>query len=154
MSNTNSESYYSYNNEIIGIVAMISILKPLEKISISKAMLILPLILHDPTMNYLQRGNVEIRSIDQLVADKFQFLLNFNNRFSSMLPISLNCLYLLEKMNHIKIEDGYIYIKNEINLNVKKLGKRGMKIYKSSSNMRNIFDASDSYLYLQLRVEL
>ncbi|XQY92144.1 three component ABC system middle component [Metabacillus sp. HB246100] len=154
MKNANSNSYYSYNNEIIGIVAMISIFKLSEKISISKAMLILPLILHDPTMNYLQKGNVKIKSIDQLVVDKYQFLTNFNNRFSSMLPISLNCLYLLEKMNHIKIEDGYISKLREIDLNVKKLGKRGMKIYKSSYNMRNILDASESYLYLQLRVEL
>ncbi|MGF2614605.1 hypothetical protein FZC84_20575 [Rossellomorea vietnamensis] len=154
MSKSNSNSYYSYNNEIIGIVAMLSILKTSEKISFSKAMLILPLILHDPTMNYLQRGNVRIKSIDQLVADKYHLLVNFNNRFSSMLPISLNCIYLLEKMNHISVKDGYISKLKEIDLNEEKLGKRGMKIYKSSYNMRNILDASESYLYLQLRVEL
>ena len=150
----NADNYYLYNNEAIGLVAISSILKLNRKLSISKAMLILPLILHDPTMNYLQRKNVRIKSVDQLISDKFIYISNFNKRYISMLPVTLNCLYLLEKLQLIKIEESNVIIIGAIQLDEKKLGKRGKKVYKSADNVNNILKSSDYYLYLQLRVEL
>lgn len=145
---------YTYNNEAIGLLAVGSILNLIEEMPLSKAMLILPIILHDPTLNYLQRGNVYIQSLDQLIVDKVYLFSNFNKRFISLLPVSMNCIFLLEKMKLIELNNGHIFKINNITFENKTLGKRGSKVLKASENVRRILSIDESYLYLQLRVEL
>ncbi|MCP3032656.1 DUF6521 family protein [Halobacillus sp. A1] len=151
---TFNDSAYTFNNEAIGMVAIASVLNYMQRVSISKAMLILPLALHEPTINYLKLKSVKVKSLEQLIADKYHLLTNFNKRYKSLMPISLNSLFLLEEMEIISMKGGIISLEKEINFDDSRLGKRGKNVNKSALNIKNILDDDVEYLYLQLRVEL
>ena len=145
---------YIYKNEAIGVVAIYSVIKELEEIEYSKAMLILPLMLNDKLIKFLGRANTKVRGIEELIIKKGQVLTNFNEFYLEMLPISINSLIILNEMQVIEIENGIIrIIKKEIKFDLD-VSKRTNSMLKSVKGICEILKIQSESLYLQLRVIL
>lgn len=149
-------SKYFYNNEALGIVAIASVLKHCEAMSISKILLILPIVTHRETLDYLKRSNSNVRSIEQLLMKKSNLVTNFNKRYEFLLPVSLNSINLLCEMKIACYENEKIKTLNQskFNFNHSQLGTRAKEIVKASKKVACILDKDINDLYLQLRVEL
>lgn len=153
--NPSSHSKYTFNNEAFGIVAIASLLKVSKNLSYSKALLILPMLAHKETFDLLKRSNTDIRSIEHLIAKKSALITNFNKRYFSLLPISINSIIILNEMKVLENSGGIIkYMNDSFDFNQRDLGKRAKDTVKASDNLARILKASEVNLYLQLRVEL
>ena len=77
----------------------------MNSLEYSKSLLILPMVLHDPLINYLKDGRTVIKGIEDLILSKVEYFLNYNDRYFNYLSLSLNTIMFAEKMSYIKIED-------------------------------------------------
>ncbi|MDN4079363.1 DUF6521 family protein [Paenibacillus polymyxa] len=148
-------SKYAFNNEAFGIVAIAAVLKHSKELSYSKALLILPLMAHKETLDLLKRANSDIRSIEQLIAKKGNFVTNFNERYLSLLPISINSIVLLNEIRILENNNGIIeYVDDSFDFNDRGLGKRAQDVVKASEKISRMLEISAANLYLQLRVHI
>lgn len=148
-----------FNNEMIGCIAMYSVIRHLESLSTAKAMLILPIAFHNQVISYIGRANTDIKSIEQLLLRKPDLLANFNGRFYSLLEVSVNCIAILVALKFVSVNS-----KGEINVlkdkdfipskEKKVIGSRASRIIDSASQIAKLFDDDVENLYLQLRVKL
>ncbi|WP_142350408.1 three component ABC system middle component [Bacillus sp. AFS029533] len=145
-----------YNNELIGAIAIASVLKYLNNASFSKCALILPIVTHKQSLNFLKQKNSVIRSMEEFVMKKPACFVNFDDRYISLLIISLNAITLLREIGVIGIKDEIIYYiyDNKFQFSNKDLGKRTEDIIKSAEKLATILDEDIANLYLQLRVKL
>jgi len=148
----------NYNNIGIALVAFLSVVKNFDTLDCSKALLIQPLLLHNPLVNYIKKGNVKINGVEDLTIDKVEFFLNFNNRYFSLLPLSINTILIAKKMEFIQLEDNKIIInKNKIDtfdFKSNSLGDRAKKIILASKKISKILQDKTDELYFKLRVEI
>ncbi|MCB0538755.1 MAG: hypothetical protein KDE33_14665 [Bacteroidetes bacterium] len=142
-----------YNNLGIGIISIGFVLNHIERVSVSKATLILPFISHNELLSYLGRKTTQIRSIEKLIVNRSPSFSNFNKRFFSSLVLTFNSLQYLNDMGYIRIENGDIIKLKNISYH-NKMGKRAEKIEKASSNIANILHESTINLFLNLRIEI
>jgi hypothetical protein len=150
-------SYNIYNNEGIGAITMASVLEHCQELSYSKAMLILPVLFHDESVTALKRSNAVLRSSEELMAKKVGLFGNFNARFYSLLPISINSLLILKDMGVIDIKEKMVSIRNnnQLDFSDQSLGKRAEGLIKASSRLAEILTSEDDQsLYLKFRIQL
>jgi len=148
----------NYNNIGIGLVALLSVIKDFEDLDYAKALLIQPLLLHNPLTNYVKKANVVINGIEDLTLSKVEYFLNYNDRYFSLLPLSINTILIAEKMKFIKLEENKIII-NKSNINAfdftsNLLGQRAKNIISASANISRLLKEESSELYFKLRVEV
>lgn len=125
------EIYYTYNNEAIASCLFLEILQEVESIDISRSCLMLPFLLDDRTVKYLQRlSNEENISLESIIKENPRLFTSFNNRFLSLLPITINVLLLLNKSNQIVINSSEISIKTVFQFGEIDMGKRFNNIKK------------------------
>lgn len=142
-----------YNNFCVAALGINFTLSYAKELSISKALLVMPFIMHNETVNYLSARNRNVRSIDELIIAQPNLFLNFNKRYYESLEASLNAIQFLNDIDWITIEDGLIKQEQYIPFN-NEMGERLKKIFKSSSNLANILSDDNNKLYLSLRIEL
>ncbi|MBB3907314.1 three component ABC system middle component [Anoxybacteroides rupiense] len=150
-------SHSIYNNELIGSIAILAVLEKLESLSVSKVFLILPLVFHKNTVDFLKKKNTVIRGMEEFVIKKPEYFTNFNERYFSLLLVSLNSLILLIELKLIRIEKEKVYLLDKDILEDYKsydLGKRAEDIIKSSEKIAILLQDKAENLYLQLRVEI
>ncbi|WP_236895464.1 three component ABC system middle component [Clostridium beijerinckii] len=145
-----------YNNEAIGAISIASVLKYAKRITYAKALLILPFFAHKETTAFLKNNSVKVRSLEELIVKKFEYFSNFEDRYYSLIPVSINSILILKELNIIDIDEGIItYIDNaNINFNDKLLGKRAKNIINGSERLAKILEEDVDSLYLQLRIEI
>lgn len=149
-----------YNNEIIGAIAIYSVLKHIKQVTPAKALLILPLILQRDLAIYLSKGNVNLNSIEQLILKKPELLSNFNERYYSLLKLSLNSILMLKELGFINISfTGKIELINHEEefvpeSKMKVIGKRARYIIKAAPKIANILKDRIENLTIQLRVKI
>jgi len=147
-----------YNNIGISLVALLSIVRNFDTLDYSKALLIQPLLLHNPLVNYTKKANVKVNGIEDLTIDKVEFFLNFSNRYFSLLPLSINTILIAQKIQFIKLEDSKIIINQEkiatFDFNSNSLGTRAKNIILASGKISKIFKDNTDELYFKLRVEI
>ena len=150
--------FETYNNIGFSLISFLSIIKNMNSLEYSKSLLILPIVLHDPLINYLKDGRTVIKGIEDLILSKVEYFLNYNDRYFNYLSMSLNTIMFAEKMSYIKIEDNKIIpIKEEIekiNFNDNELGNRTKNVYKASNNIVKILQEDVKELYFKLMVEI
>nr|WP_144922663.1 three component ABC system middle component [Paenibacillus bovis] len=162
--NYRNSDYYSndsFNNEVLGLIAIYYVLKHAHKMSSAKVMLILPLAFHNNIVRYINDSRTDVKSIDQLIIKKPEFFSNFNERFYSLLEISANSTLILAAMNLISIQkDGMIVLKDSDesllleSTEKKDIGIRAFNIVKASKGIGKLLNQRKENLYLQLRVEI
>lgn len=151
------ESKYLYNNEAVGMIALCAVLKHASKLSYSKSMLVLPFLFHEESVAFLKRSNSVIRSFEEIIVKKVSCFGNFNARYSSLLPISINSIMILQQCKSITIDSKFIIYNqsNALNLDSPGLGKRAVGIVKAAEKLAELLvKESETSLYLKLRIQI
>ncbi|MEN4946535.1 three component ABC system middle component [Pseudomonas proteolytica] len=141
-----------YNNAGIAAVAMGCVLNHAKELSLAKALLIMPIIMHSETTKFLASEKTRSRAIASLVAIRPDFVHNFNRRFHASLVHSINAIQLLHEL-------GYVTFDSCLTQNTHfectgNFGKRALLIEKASSEIDKLLHTSEEKLYLNLRIEL
>jgi hypothetical protein len=148
----------NYNNVGIGLVALLSVIKNFEDLDYAKALLIQPLLLHNPLTNYVKKASVVVNGIEDLTLSKVEYFLNYNDRYFSLLPLSINTILIAEKMKFLKLEDNKIIV-NKSNIETfdftsNLLGKRATNIILASERISQLLKEESNELYFKLRIEV
>lgn len=141
-----------YNNVGICASGLMCVLEHSHKLSVAKALLVMPLIMHDATVSHMSDRRIRAREAAALVTTKPELFVNFAARFNNSLSTSLNAIQLLIHIELISFEDELTLSKP---LNIEKtFGKRALKIAKSSENIAALLASPAEELYLNLRIPL
>lgn len=149
---TNKGFWDGYNNVGIGVVAIASVLNHLDRLSIPKALLIIPLIVHRPTLNHMAHKGTLERGSAALTSGYPQLFVNFNERFESSLPLSINSIQLFIHLGYGKLGD-FLIRQRRLDIN-QDLGQRAKKIDIASEKISELLLEPEEELYLNFRVQL
>ncbi len=148
------EIYYTYNNEAIASCIFLSILNNADELDIARSCLILPFLLDDRTVNYLERNKHIETDLAQIIKEQPRLFVSFNKRYLSLLPVTINSLLLLSKSNQIKI-DTQISSIGHLNFDKQNLGSRFQKIVEVTPKFVSVIEKySTSQLYKMLKIQL
>jgi hypothetical protein len=148
------EIYYTYNNEAIASCVILSVLNEINTLDVARSCLILPFLLDDRTVNYLQRNQDFELTLEQFTKDQSRLFVTFNKRYLALLPISINSLILLSKSNHIDIGKE-ISLNSTISLNNVDLGARFKKIKEVLPSFSSMIEKHTTIqLYKILKIQL
>lgn len=146
--------YYLYNNEAIATSVLLSLITKLKEIEIAFAPLVLPFLLDNRTVNHLSKDNVSYAKLEEFIQSRQIYFSTFNNRFLSLLPITINALMILYKSCVIRINDKII-LNKKIELETEELGNRFTKIESIIPKfIAMIKDYSPTDLYILLNIQL
>lgn len=149
------EIYYIYNNEAIASCVFLSLLQELETIDLARACIMLPFLLDDKTVKYLQQFNDNEVNLDYIIRKEPRLFLSFNKRYLSLLPITINAITLLNKSNQIYITTEGIILKEKFSIDENDMGIRFNEIKKVLPIfIRLIKEYSTSQLYRILKIQL
>lgn len=151
-----NENRNLYNNELICAISIYSVLTHLKTMSITKAMLIFPLVSHKETLDFLKSKNTKVRSLEELIIKKPDYFSNYNDRFYSFLILTINSLTLLSEMGLVSVVNDQITLNPDKKIDNNKIvvGVRAFNIFEAAPKLSVILEDEDKNLYLQLRVEL
>lgn len=141
------------NNVAFASLAIAFVAGKVEKMDLTKALLIMPILANKELTSYLANGRTKIKSLDKLIIDKLQCFSNFNKRYYDNLSTSINAIQFLSEMNVISVENSIISTKEKIDY-ASNMGTRLKLIYKASENIAELLSQETSNLYLNLRIEL
>lgn len=147
-------SYYIYNNEAIATAVLISVITKLKQLDIALAPLFLPFLLDNRIVNHLLKDEANYTNIEQFIQTKSLYFTSFNNRFLTLLPVTVNSLMILQKSDVINITDS-ITINTLLKFNANELGLRFTKIeHVIPKFVAMIENYSLSDLYYIFRIQL
>lgn len=141
-----------YNNVGVAGTALMSVLSYTSTLTLPKAMLIMPLVMHDATVAHLGNGKVRHRDAAALVANRPELFANFSTRYEDSLGVSLNAIQLLVELGYVSF-DGEIRIVKPLKVS-NTFGKRAQKITRASSGIAKLLMSPVDELYLNFRVQL
>lgn len=142
-----------YNNLGICSLAILFVMQHLEKLSLSKVLLIMPLVTHTELVNYLARKTTNIQSIEQLIVKKSKCFSNFNSRYYDGIVVSINAIQLLVEIGMLELVNGELFIVETFDFE-KSMGKRAKKIFDASSQIADLINSDPVNLYTNLRIQL
>ncbi|GAL86837.1 hypothetical protein BTG_19640 [Sporocytophaga myxococcoides] len=141
-----------YHNELLGLIAVDAVLQRTKLISHAKSLLILPLLFHNETLNYILEN--KITNIEEIVTKRCKLISNFEIRYYSFLPITINAIYLGSSLGYLNVnEDGLGYIQNN-GTSREDLGMRANKLINAAPLVGEILneDAIRLYSFLHLKI--
>ena len=148
---------YLYNNEALASIALGYFLKKQGIISIAKVLLVLPFVLHEPTVKKLKCQSFK-RSLEEFILKHPECLLNFNGRFLDFLPLAINALTLLNAMKVIRIKRDMIcfnYDSSFFHEYPKNIGARANNMFPAIDVLYELMqDQNINSFYLKLKIEL
>ncbi len=148
------EIYYTYNNEAIASCIFLSVLNNADELDIARSCLILPFLLDDRTVSYLDRNKHIESDLEQIIKEQPRLFVSFNKRYLSLLPVTINSLLLLSKSNQIKI-DTQISSSGHLIFDKQNLGTRFQKIEEITPKFLSVIQKySTSQLYKMLKIQL
>lgn len=150
------EIYSFYNNELLTGISILAVLKENGSLEISKALLIHPLLSYTEVLRYVKRGNVRIRSIEELIVKRNIKFTNFSTRYLENLSLSINSILLLKQLKLIEIEENRLISSNtDFDFKDKSLSGRANELILAAINISEMLKREDvSNLYLSLRIEI
>lgn len=146
-------SGWHYNNFGIESIGIVFVLGHSPKLSISKVLLISPIICHDKLLLHLARKTTDISSFEEYLIEHIASFSNFNRRFYDNLINTVNAIQLLHDLEIVEIVDGKLSLRESIKFS-SNMGKRAEKIFKASKNISKMLQPPSETLYLNLRIEL
>lgn len=141
-----------YNNIGIGAVALATVMNEVKSLSISKSLLILPLVIHQPTLQLLSHKRTTFKGSASFVSTYPRLLTNFNRRYFSTLPLTLNSIQILINLNYLEFNEN-IELRKILDID-KEFGERAIKISKAANKISELLEESEEELYLNFRVKL
>lgn len=150
-------SAYINNNEAIACIALGYLFKGYSTITAAKALLVLPFILHYPTVRKLRNGSLK-RSLEEFIVKNPECFISFNARFIDYLPLSINAITILSEMNIITIQRDeivYNYTSDFSPEYSRSIGKRATDFVTAIDVLVDLFKGqNENSLYLKLKIEL
>jgi hypothetical protein len=146
--------YYTYNNEAIACCTILSFLNISQSADLARCCLILPFLFDDRTVNYLNGLREGGADLALIIKEKPRLFTSFNNRFLSLLPVTINSLIILSRGNQIKIEKNISIVEKSSFIGVD-MGERFNNIERVMPVVDEIFSrCPTNKLYEMLNVEL
>lgn len=148
------EIYYTYNNEAIASCVIIQALQEVRSIDIARSCLLLPFLLDDRTVNYLQTVKDETLSLEIFIQSRPRLFTSFNKRYITLLPITINAIMILSKSGKVDISKKVLLKKNIIPDDIE-IGDRFNEIKKALPVlMKMIAGYETTQLYQFLKIQL
>lgn len=144
-------------NELIGTVAIQSALENSTdcRLSLAKAMLVLPLLFDRAVRSILKRKtSVVLSSKDLLISNPAAFI-TVRARYEDLSITSLNTILLAQELGMVELEDNYIVLKKQIfQQDNSEIGKIALDILASGPKLGLILSEATADLYQTFRIEL
>lgn len=151
-SEKNCPVWSGYNNPGIAAIAIGTTLNHCQTLSLAKTLLIMPLVMHAPTVKHLANKINRAREISALTAIRPDFVHNFSQRYHASLSHTINGIQLLHGLSLITYSNIITQSKPfEID---SKFGNRAQLIASASQKIAHLLRSSEEELYLNLRVQL
>jgi hypothetical protein len=129
-----------------------SVLEHSKSMTLPKALLVMPLVMHDATVRYLGNSRVTRREAAALVAQRPDLFANFATRYDDSLGVTINAIQLLVEVGFVRFDDGLTLLKPlEVD---SAFGSRAQKISKAAGHIASLLAGSVEELYLNFRVQL
>jgi len=138
-----------YHNELLGAIAITVVVKQVE-LTYAKSLFVLPFLFHNETVNVFIEYSPN--NFKTFVSNNSKLVANFNNRFYSLLPISINSILIARELQWINYEKGLIYFK-DFDFS-QDYGIRAKKIINISHKIADILKTDLTELFYHLKVEL
>lgn len=143
-----------YNNIAICTSSILITLNTVKKISVAKSFLILPLVLHNPTLQALEKRNL-FRGLESFILNNVEVFVDFNDRFYNFFDLTFHSLKWARQMDLIQIdENGQITLKVSLPKITLKMGKRLKRIEKIQEKLKQLLEADENNLFFYLKVEI
>ncbi|WP_196062123.1 MULTISPECIES: three component ABC system middle component [unclassified Serratia (in: enterobacteria)] len=138
-----------YNNELLGMLSLQEVISITGGSKLSNAMLILPIIFHKKSLNYLAHKRTKTISFQDLLLTKPDILVSLNKRYFNFLPTTINCISLSIENGILELKDGeLLFLSRLIDENAfSQLGNRAIKIQSASKNLATMLMDSSSNIY-------
>lgn len=150
--NYTPQAWNGYNNAGIAAVAIGCVLNHTHNLTLAKSLLIMPIVMHSETTKFLASERTRSREIASLVANRPDFVINFNRRYHASLVHSINALQLLHQLGYVDFNTNLaLYKKFEC---TNEFGNRAALINKASLEIAQLLQSTEEELYLNLRIEL
>jgi hypothetical protein len=146
-----------YNNEAIASIALGYFIKIHKVSEISKLFLVLPFVLHEPSLRKL-KGNSYKRSLEEFIVKNSECIINFNTRYIDCLTLTINALTILQQAQIIHLKDNNVYYNNQSQFLPGKAiqhSKRAYNICKAINELDVLLKQDTaSAFYSKLKIEL
>lgn len=142
-----------YNNIGTCALGIAFTMRHLDRLSVSRAALIAPIIAHRSLLHYMARKTTHLQSIEQFIVRNPEYFTNFNNRFYDGLAVTVNSIQFLTEAKLIHFENGNLFPLKNLDYD-KAMGERARKIFDASLNIANITNNNLTSLYSNLRIKL
>lgn len=146
------ERWSGYNNVGLCATALLAVMAHAPRLSLPKAMLVMPLVMHDATVRHLGNGAVAWRGAATLAASRPDLFINFDSRFAESLVMSVNAIQLVIEAQYVRF-DGDLVLVNPVAIDPS-FGKRAQRIAKASGHIAALLGSPTDELYLNFRVKL
>ncbi|WP_197377995.1 three component ABC system middle component [Ralstonia pseudosolanacearum] len=141
-----------YNNAGVCATAILAVLAHAKRLPVAKALLIMPLVMHDATVQYMGNARVAFREVASLVAHRPDLFANFNSRFEESIAVSVNAIQWIVATGYASF-DGALVLLQPLEIDAD-FGKRVQRIEKASEHIAAVLTAPVDELYLNFRVQL
>ncbi len=143
-------------NKVLSSIAILGVLSIAGEMTITKCLLIEPMLSYKKVRTTLKRKGAKIRSIEELIIKEKNQFININERFLDKLVLSVNSIFLLKELGLIDIEEELIIFRgSDFNFDEPNLGKFAKDIINASFKLAEILiREEESKLYLNLLIEL
>lgn len=144
-------------NELIGAVALQSALQnSLEfRLTLAKAMLVLPLIFDKSIRSLLKRKNSVVLSSKDLLISYPAAFIRVRGRYEDLTITSLNTIILTQELGIATLENDYLLLKQPIFFpDNSEIGKIALEMLASGPKLSHILSETTIDLYQTFRIEL
>lgn len=142
-----------YNNLGISSLGIVFTLRHICPLSITKSLLIMPIITHKDLLQHLSRKTTNVHSLEQVLVSHQRCFSNFNARFYDSIVTSINAIQFLAEVGMIEVGGNEIVAIETLDYDMS-MGKRAKKIFDAAPNMAGIINSDLSSLYTNLRIQI
>ncbi|WNL42337.1 three component ABC system middle component [Halomonas sp. PAMB 3264] len=144
-------------NELIGAVAIQSALENSTecRLSLAKAMLVLPLLFDRAVRSVLKRKNSVVLSSKDLLISNPPAFITVRARYEDLTITSLNTILLAQELGMATLKGDYLVLNKQIFLqNNPEIGKIALDILAAGPKLGLILSEATADLYQTFRIEL
>lgn len=145
------------HNELIGVVALQSALEnsPNQRLSLAKAMLVLPLLFDKTVRSVLKNKRSVVLSSKDLLISKPSTFITVRARYENLTITSLNTILLAQELGMVILDDNFLVLQQKIFFQSQAdIGKLAMDILEAGPKLGLIFREAALDLYQTFRIEL
>lgn len=145
------------HNELLGTVALQSALENSyeDRLSLAKAMLVLPLLFDKAVLSVLKNRNSVVLSSKDLLISKPSAFITIRARYGDLTITSLNTIILARELGMVLLDDDCLILKKKIfSRNQTNIGTSAMDLLKAGPKLGLVLSESALNLYQTFRIEL